>query len=89
MFSEVALGKRICTFSQIQTDLSAGSVHVTELAELCASYALGRDERDLRSGETLEEFVENIKDAYKLMLESEPVDFFPAFRNRIVVELGS
>jgi len=40
-------------------------------------------------GETLEELVANIKDAYKLMLEGEPVDFFPASRNRIVVELGS
>jgi len=40
-------------------------------------------------GETLEELVENIQDAYKLTLESEPIDFFPASRNRIVVELGS
>ena len=30
-------------------------------------------------GETLEELVENIQDAYKLMLESEPMDFFPPF----------
>lgn len=40
-------------------------------------------------GENLEELVENIQDAYKLMLESEPMDFFPPSRNRIVVELGS
>ena len=40
-------------------------------------------------GETLDELVKNIQDAYKLMLESDPIDFFPASRNRIVVELGS
>jgi predicted RNase H-like HicB family nuclease len=40
-------------------------------------------------GETLEELKENIQDAYKLMIESEPVDSFPADRNRIVVELMS
>jgi predicted RNase H-like HicB family nuclease len=40
-------------------------------------------------GETLAELKENIKDAYKLMIESEPLDFFPAARNRIVVELSS
>ena len=40
-------------------------------------------------GETLEELVENIQDAYKLMLETEPIDFFPSSRNRIVVELSS
>ena len=40
-------------------------------------------------GETSDELVENIQDAYKLMLESDPIDFFPASRNRIVVELGS
>jgi predicted RNase H-like HicB family nuclease len=40
-------------------------------------------------GESLEELKENIQDAYKLMLEGEPLDFFPAIRNRIVVEIGS
>lgn len=40
-------------------------------------------------GETIEELKSNIQDAYKLMLESEPLDFFPATRKRVVVELGS
>lgn len=40
-------------------------------------------------GETLEELKENIKDAYKLMIESEPLDLVPATKNRIVVELSS
>ena len=40
-------------------------------------------------GESLEELKENIQDAYKLMLEGEPLDLFPATRNRIVVEIGS
>ena len=40
-------------------------------------------------GETIEELKSNIEDAYKLMLESEPLDFFPATRKRVVVELGS
>jgi len=40
-------------------------------------------------GETIEELKSNIKDAYKLMLDSEPLDFFPATRKRVVVELGS
>ena len=31
-------------------------------------------------GETLKELKENIQDAYKLMLDSEPLDFFPATR---------
>jgi predicted RNase H-like HicB family nuclease len=38
-------------------------------------------------GETLEELNENIKDAYKLMLESEPLDFFPTNRNRVTLEI--
>ena len=38
-------------------------------------------------GENLEELKENIQDAYKLIIESEPTDFFPATRNRIIVEL--
>jgi predicted RNase H-like HicB family nuclease len=40
-------------------------------------------------GETLEELKENIQDAYKLMIESEPQDSFPENRSRIVVELTS
>jgi predicted RNase H-like HicB family nuclease len=40
-------------------------------------------------GETLDELKENIYDAYKLMLDSEPLDFVPATTNRIVLELGS
>ncbi len=40
-------------------------------------------------GETLEELKENIKDAYKLMIESEPLDLVPVTKNRIVVELSS
>ena len=40
-------------------------------------------------GETLEELKENIQDAYSLTLESEPLDVFPATRNRVVVELGT
>jgi predicted RNase H-like HicB family nuclease len=40
-------------------------------------------------GETLKELKENIQDAYKLMLDSEPLDFFPATRNHVVVELIS
>jgi len=40
-------------------------------------------------GETLKELKENIQDAYKLMLDSEPLEFFPAKRNRVIVELTS
>jgi len=40
-------------------------------------------------GATLEELKENIQDAYKLILDSEPMAFFPATRNRVVVELTS
>ena len=39
--------------------------------------------------ESLEELKENIQDAYKLMVESEPLDSFPVDRNRITVEIGS
>jgi len=35
-------------------------------------------------GETLKELKENIQDAYKLMLDSEPLDFFPANRNHAI-----
>ncbi|MFC1826023.1 type II toxin-antitoxin system HicB family antitoxin [Thermodesulfobacteriota bacterium] len=38
-------------------------------------------------GETLEELKENIQDAYKLMLDSEPQNLLPASRNRVAVEL--
>ena len=40
-------------------------------------------------GESLKELKENIQDAYKLMLDSEPLNFFPAMRSRVVVELTS
>jgi predicted RNase H-like HicB family nuclease len=40
-------------------------------------------------GETLKELKKNIQDAYKLMLDSEPLDFFPATRSHVVVELTS
>ncbi len=40
-------------------------------------------------GETLKELKENIQDAYKIMLDSEPLEFFPAKRNRVIVELTS
>ncbi len=40
-------------------------------------------------GETLDELKDNIQDAYKLMLESEKIDFIPDQKNRIVLELAS
>jgi len=40
-------------------------------------------------GETLDELKENIQDAYKLMLDTEPINFIPARKNRIAVELLS
>jgi predicted RNase H-like HicB family nuclease len=43
----------------------------------------------LSRGEALEEVKENIEDAYKLMVESEPLNSFPATRNRTVVESSS
>jgi predicted RNase H-like HicB family nuclease len=39
-------------------------------------------------GETVEELKENIKDAYKLMVETEPLDDFPTDRRSIEVELS-
>jgi predicted RNase H-like HicB family nuclease len=39
-------------------------------------------------GETIEELKENIQDAYKMMLNSEPLDSFPGTRNRIAVEVS-
>ncbi len=40
-------------------------------------------------GETVEELKENIQDAYRLMLESEPMEPFPAQRNRIPLEVSA
>ncbi|MFZ0451496.1 MAG: type II toxin-antitoxin system HicB family antitoxin [Desulfatiglandaceae bacterium] len=40
-------------------------------------------------GESLEELKENIRDAYKLMSESGPLDYFPQRKTRIVMELSS
>ena len=40
-------------------------------------------------GETLEELKENIRDAYNLMSESDPLDYFPQARSRITMELSS
>jgi len=39
-------------------------------------------------GETLEELKENIRDAYRMMLESEPTNFVPKASNKIVMELN-
>ena len=39
-------------------------------------------------GETLEELKENIHDAYRLMIESEPLNSFPTKRNRVPIELS-
>ncbi len=38
-------------------------------------------------GETLDELKENIRDAYKLMLESEPMEPFPTPRSRVSLEV--
>jgi predicted RNase H-like HicB family nuclease len=38
-------------------------------------------------GETLDELKENIADAYNLMIETEPLDFIPASRKRVPLEL--
>jgi len=40
-------------------------------------------------GETVEELKENIQDAYKMMLESEPLDSIPGTRNRVLVEVST
>jgi len=40
-------------------------------------------------GETLDELKENIKDAYKMMVESEPLDFLPEKTRRVQIELYS
>ena len=39
-------------------------------------------------GETLKELKENIEDAYKLMVNAEPLDIFPPKRTSIEVELN-
>ena len=41
----------------------------------------------MSQGETIDELKENIQDAYKLMLESEPDNSFPVQRNRIPFEV--
>ncbi|MBW1790200.1 MAG: type II toxin-antitoxin system HicB family antitoxin [Deltaproteobacteria bacterium] len=40
-------------------------------------------------GETIGELKANIQDAYQLMLESEPTEYFPANRKRVELELAS
>jgi predicted RNase H-like HicB family nuclease len=40
-------------------------------------------------GETLDELKENIKDAYRMMVESEPLDFRPEKTRRVQLELYS
>jgi predicted RNase H-like HicB family nuclease len=39
-------------------------------------------------GETLEDLKENIRDAYKLILQSEQIDFIPSQKNRVELELS-
>lgn len=40
-------------------------------------------------GETLEELKENIKDAYRLMIQSDSPEIAPGTKNRTFVELSS
>jgi len=40
-------------------------------------------------GETLDELKENVKDAYRMMVESEPLDFLPGKTRRVQLELHS
>jgi predicted RNase H-like HicB family nuclease len=40
-------------------------------------------------GKTLTELKDKIRDAYKLMVESQQISFFPKSRNRVVLELDS
>jgi len=40
-------------------------------------------------GETLDELKENVKDAYRMMVESEPLDFLPEKTRRVQLELHS
>jgi predicted RNase H-like HicB family nuclease len=39
-------------------------------------------------GETLDDLKENIQDAYKLMLQSEEIDFIPSQKSRVELELS-
>ncbi len=39
-------------------------------------------------GETLNDLKENIQDAYKLVLQSEQIDFIPSQKNRVELELS-
>jgi predicted RNase H-like HicB family nuclease len=39
-------------------------------------------------GETLNDLKENIQDAYKLVLQSEQIDFIPSRKNRVELELS-
>ena len=39
-------------------------------------------------GETLDDLKENIRDAYKLVLQSEQIDFIPSQKNRVELELS-
>ena len=39
-------------------------------------------------GETLEELQENLRDAYRMMIESEPANLVPSSSNKIVMELS-
>jgi predicted RNase H-like HicB family nuclease len=40
-------------------------------------------------GETLDELKENIKDAYRMMVESDPLDFLPEKTRRVQLEVFS
>jgi predicted RNase H-like HicB family nuclease len=39
-------------------------------------------------GETLDELTENVRDAYRMMLDSEPTNFVPKSSNRIPLEMN-
>ena len=39
-------------------------------------------------GETMDELKANIEDAYRLVLESEPTEYFPSARKRVELELA-
>ncbi len=43
---------------------------------------------EFSQGETLDDLKENIQDAYKLMLQSEEIDFIPSRKNRVELELS-
>jgi len=40
-------------------------------------------------GETLDELKENVKDAYRMMIESQPLNFVPPSAKKITLELSS